>query len=301
MKKSALEQRNLELERENERLARLLRSTQARALGVYGVLERALHPHAEEGEAWGSEQVAQIEGAIKEAQGLLARVVDPIALTQTQAEQTVRDLKARGLYLHDALLQYSERERAYGAQGLLAILKSLAEQLQLHLALDRCICVELGGERCLFCTTNEALEQGEAWIRRLEQPERSQRDEEARAWTILTRADQAFSLYTLVHENDRDMVPITADRERMTPSHYLSWLLIEAFRAIKQGVAHESSSEDCEGLFQEAALYLSYASDLLLLAIPAMPGYAPSPLSLAWQGRGETTARQQRPHVQKER
>ena len=282
MKKSALEQRNKELEGENERLFRLLRSTQARALGVVRRLEQALLPDEEEGEAWGSEQVGQLEAALKEALALLARVVDPGAATQAQAEQTVQHLKAKGLQLHEALLHYSERERTYGTQGLLAALKNLTEQLQMHLDLDRCICVELGGERCLYCTSNETLDLGQSWIQRLEQPEDARSAAEASAWGILTRADQAFGLYTLVHENDRDRVPITSDRERMTPSHCLSWLLLEAFRAISQGVAHEPS-EDCEWLFREAALYLSYASALLLLAIPPLPGYTPSSLYLAWQ------------------
>lgn len=285
MKKSALEQRNLELVRENERLAHLLRSTQARALGVHGLLERALHPDDEEGEAWGSEQAAQLEGAIKEAQGLLARVVDPLALTAALAEQTVRDVKAQGLHHHDALLQYSEREAIYGWQGLLSTLKALVEQLTLHHDLDRCICAEQGGERCLFCTTNEALDRGEAWIERLGLPAAAPLASSSSAREILTLADQAFGLYALVRGNDRDRVPVMADSTRMTPSHYLSWLLLEAFRAISEGVAHEAS-EDCEWLFREAALYLSYACALLLLAIPPLPGYTPSPLYLAWQKEG---------------
>ena len=117
MKKSALEQRNKELEGENERLFRLLRSTQARALGVVRRLEQALLPDEEEDEAWGSEQVGQLEAALKEALALLARVVDPGAATQAQAEQTVQHLKAKGLQLHEALLHYSERERALRDSG----------------------------------------------------------------------------------------------------------------------------------------------------------------------------------------
>jgi hypothetical protein len=107
MKKSELEQENKALKVRCERLARLLRSTQARGLGGIRILKQGLHVD-DSCEETGSEQVSRCEDAMMRTLAYLARIVDPAALTQEQADQRVLQLRERDLELNDALNRYRE-------------------------------------------------------------------------------------------------------------------------------------------------------------------------------------------------
>jgi hypothetical protein len=104
MKKNELERQNRELRQRCERLAFLLKSTQTRALGGITILEQGLQADDSSMET-GSEQVARCEDAMKQALAYLARIVDPAARTQDQADRTVQQFRGKGLHLADALKQ----------------------------------------------------------------------------------------------------------------------------------------------------------------------------------------------------
>ena len=105
MKKDELERQNQELREQSKRLASLLRSTQARALGCIRFLEQGLRADDTCDET-GSEQVTRCDDAMKQTLIYLTRIVAPAAQTQEQADQTVQQLRGNGLQLDDALKQY---------------------------------------------------------------------------------------------------------------------------------------------------------------------------------------------------
>lgn len=160
-KARSLTLRDLTLER--DALVRRLREGQRAALGALAILQEALEPETHRGavvEETASEQVERSDRAIRTVVAWLARVVDPDALTLAQAELTAERLGKLGLFLDGALPWEREESVVPGTRGLLVTLKQLVSALRLHQDLDRCCCAEMGGEQCLFCTTEGALVQG---------------------------------------------------------------------------------------------------------------------------------------------
>ena len=167
MKKYTGTSEQARLRRRVAALERMTRRGQLAALVALDLLTRALEPEMLEGEPvdeTGSEQVARSDRAIGAAIARLARIVDPVALSQAQAERTVQRLRASGLGWDEGLRQEWEAAGVYGARGMLAALQQLVSALRLHLDLDRCCCAELAGQRCRFCTANDALDLGERWL-----------------------------------------------------------------------------------------------------------------------------------------
>jgi len=160
-----MKKRSPELER--ARLKRRLQESQRAAIFAVSLLRRALGPEIIEGkevDETASEQVERADRAMRAVMAQLARIIDPDALSQEQAAQAVERLGQAGFLLEDAVRRERDENSVYGASGLLVALKQLVAALQLHHDLDRCSCAELGGERCLFCTTEEALDLGERWL-----------------------------------------------------------------------------------------------------------------------------------------
>lgn len=155
------------LRRKTAALKRRLREAQQAALASYDLLAKALGPETWRGEVVeeaASEQVERSDRAMRAVLARLARIVDPDALSQEQAEQTVQRLREAGLAWDEVLGREWEEERETRGRGVQATLERLIAALQLHHDLDCCCCVELEGERCRFCTTNDALELGERWL-----------------------------------------------------------------------------------------------------------------------------------------
>jgi predicted RNase H-like HicB family nuclease len=96
MRKDELEQQNQHLELKCKRLANLLTSTQTRALDSIRLLEEAVDVG---GCDWKDPGVRQVYDR-------LARIVDPAAHNQDQANQTVQQFRELGPRLFDALKQY---------------------------------------------------------------------------------------------------------------------------------------------------------------------------------------------------
>ena len=156
-------------------LERRVRQGQLAALVALDLLAKALAPELLDGEPvaeTGSEQVARSDRAMREAMAHLARIVDPDALSQEQAERTVQRLRESGLSWQAGLRREWEATGIYGARGLLAALRQLVAALRLHQDLDCCCCNELAGSRCPFCTTGDALDVGERWLALLDQQRR---------------------------------------------------------------------------------------------------------------------------------
>jgi hypothetical protein len=152
---------------DSARLTRRLSESRVAALFAIGLLKQALAPETIQGEVvdeTASEQVERADRAMSAVIALLARVVDPDAISQEQAEQTVECLGQSGVGLDNADRQDQDQNRVYGARGLRAALRQLVVTLQQHHDLDCCTCSEMGGSRCLFCTTEEALDLGERWL-----------------------------------------------------------------------------------------------------------------------------------------
>jgi hypothetical protein len=177
MKKNELERQNRELRQRCERLAFLLRSVQTRALGGITILEQGLQTDDTCIET-GSEQVARREDAMKQMLAYLARMVDPAARTQSQADRTVQQLKEKGLHLADALKQYGARlleeslphDTVAGERNLIE--KAMAQAMgKIALYIDD------PNERCDFSPLTEALDglrEAMALVRQIYQGDSSQ-------------------------------------------------------------------------------------------------------------------------------
>ena len=158
-----MKKRSQDLER--ARLRRRLQESQRAALLAVSLLKRALGPEIIEGkevDETASEQVARADRAMDAGIRQLARIIDPEALTLKQAEQTVERLEQAGILLNDVVGW--DEDSVYGGRGLLLTLRQLVETIHLQLALEGCTCNEMIGERCLFCTAEEALDLGERWL-----------------------------------------------------------------------------------------------------------------------------------------
>ncbi len=150
---------------ERARLRRRLLESRRAALLAVSLLKRALGPEIIKGkrvDETASEQVARADRAMLAGIAQLARIIDPEALSLEQAEQTVERLEQADILLDDGA-EWGQ-DSVYGARGLLAALRQLVETIQLQLALERCSCDEMFGERCLFCAAEEALDLGERWL-----------------------------------------------------------------------------------------------------------------------------------------
>ena len=174
---------------EDAQLTRRLRESRLAALFAIALLKRALAPETVQGEPvdeTASEQVERADRAMVAVIAQLARIVDPDALSQEQAEQTVERLGQAGILLDDAVRREREENSVYGARGLVVTLRQLVSALQLHHDLDRCCCAEMVGERCRFCTAEEALDLGERWLGLLDQERTSARvPQDETAWERL--------------------------------------------------------------------------------------------------------------------
>lgn len=158
-------------------LQRRHREMQARALNLMYQLTQALGPPTAGGEGHnetGWELIARLEEAIIGAIGQLARIVDPDALLQEQAERTVQRLLPQGSRPNESGGQEWRRERVYGKSGLLATLQNMMRTLEEQNECERCVCRAIGsGALCLFCTTEAILEEGRRWIALLGPGERT--------------------------------------------------------------------------------------------------------------------------------
>jgi hypothetical protein len=159
----------VQTEADRDALARRLCEARRGAITAIALLKQALEPETLQGEVMeetASEQVMRADAAILAVIAQLARIVDPDALTQEQAQATVERLCEPGLFAGDTLLQEWEESGVCGTRGLLVALRQLVSALQLYQDRDdRCCCVEVvDEEQCLYCTTVEALELGERWL-----------------------------------------------------------------------------------------------------------------------------------------
>ena len=191
---------------ENARLIRRLHESRSAALLAIALLKRALAPETVQGEPvdeTASEQVARADRAMVAVIAQLARIADPDALSQEQAEQTVVRLGQAGILLDDAVRREREENSVYGARGLVIALRQLVSALQLHHDLERCCCAELAGERCRFCSAEEALDLGERWLALLDQERTSARvPRDETAWERLWYFEE-LDLVHLVAEVQR--------------------------------------------------------------------------------------------------
>jgi hypothetical protein len=149
-------------------LTHRLRQFQRVVFGAVFLLRRPLGPDYIDGREvneTASEQVERADRVMKVVVAQLMRLVDADVLSQGLAEQTIELFGRTGSRLpDDAAWQLDEEYSMDGPHGLLVALKQLAGALQSHQDLDCCVCAELGGLRCLFCTTADALELGERWL-----------------------------------------------------------------------------------------------------------------------------------------
>jgi hypothetical protein len=194
------------LRRQVELLTRRLRSSQSAALFAVSQLRRALGPEMIERNEVDETAYGQIERAdrvMRAVMAQLARIIDPDALSQDQAEQTVGRLEQAGPRVDAAVWKEREENSMYGPRGLLVMLRRLVSALYLHHALDRCRCAEMGGWRCLFCTTTDALDRGERWLGLLDLERKS---------AVLPQDETAWE--RLWYFEDLDFVHLVAEVQR---------------------------------------------------------------------------------------